>query len=103
MFLLLAQLQLQIERMPLAYMLSDSDLHYSRWNPAAERIFGFSEAEVIGKHPFDIVVPGKAQPAMARIFDKSKAGNMEAHGEFEQPNQGRPRPHLRMAQHAAIR
>ena len=80
---LLAQLQLQIERMPLAYMLSDSNLHYSRWNPAAERIFGFTEPEVIGKHPFDIVVPPKSQPEMASIFDKNKAGNMEAHGEFE--------------------
>jgi PAS domain S-box-containing protein len=81
--LLLSQLQLQIERMPLAYMLTDSNLRYSRWNPAAERIFGFSEAEVIGKHPFDIIVPPNSQPAMANIFDNAKSGSMDAHGEFE--------------------
>ncbi len=81
--LLLSQLQLQIERMPLAYMLTDSNLRYSRWNPAAERIFGFSEAEVIGKHPFDIIVSPKSQPAMANIFDNAKSGSMDAHGEFE--------------------
>jgi PAS domain S-box-containing protein len=79
----LAQLQLQIERMPLAYLLSDADLNYSRWNPTAERMFGFREAEIIGKHPFDVIVPPQSQPWLTGIFDRIRAGDMEAHGESE--------------------
>ena len=80
---LLAQLQLQIERMPLAYLLSDRDFGYTRWNPAAERIFGFGQSEVLGKHPFDVIVPPASQPLVAAIFDQLKAGSMDAHGECE--------------------
>lgn len=80
---LLAQLQLQIERMPLAYLLTDADFRYIRWNPAAERMFGFAEAEVLGKRPFDVIVPQQSQTLVSSIFEKIKAGNMEAHGESE--------------------
>ena len=48
---LLVQLELQIERLPLAYLLSGPDLRYTRWNPAAEKMFGFTEVEVLRKHP----------------------------------------------------
>lgn len=85
---LLAQVQLQIERMPLAYLLSDADFRYVRWNPAAERMFGFTEAEVLGKHPFDVVVPPPSHALVAGIFDKIKAGAMEAHGESENRTKG---------------
>jgi PAS domain S-box-containing protein len=80
---LLTQLQVQIERMPLAYLLSDREFRYTRWNPAAEQMFGFSEAEVLGKHPFDVVVPAASRPYVQSIFDKIQAGNMDAHGESE--------------------
>ncbi|QIB64825.1 hybrid sensor histidine kinase/response regulator [Kineobactrum salinum] len=80
---LLARLQLQIERMPLAYLLSDSNFCYSRWNPAAERMFGFSEAEVLHRHPFDVMVPPQSQAWMGGILEQVRAGSMEAHGECE--------------------
>ncbi|MCE9532440.1 MAG: PAS domain S-box protein [Planctomycetes bacterium] len=80
---LLAQLQLQIERMPLGYLISDREFRYTRWNPAAEQLFGYSEVEVLGKHPFDVIVPPNSQPLVASIFEYIKAGNMDAHGECE--------------------
>lgn len=80
---LLAQLQLQVERMPLAYLLADGEMRYTRWNPTAERMFGFTEAEVLGKHPFEVVVPPQSHALVAGVFEKIKAGSMEAHGESE--------------------
>ncbi len=80
---LLARLQLQIERMPLAYLLSGPDLRYVGWNPAAERIFGFAEADVLGKHPFDLIVPPASRPLVQGVFDRLTAGDMGAHGECE--------------------
>jgi PAS domain S-box-containing protein len=80
---LLARLQLQIERMPLAYLLTGPDFRYTVWNPAAERAFGFTRAEALGKHPFEIIVPPQAQPLVAGVFDRLAAGDLNAHGVCE--------------------
>ena len=79
----LTQLQIQIERMPLGYLLMDRDTRVTRWNPAAERIFGFTESEVLGKSPMDIIVPPNSRPSAVSTVDKIKAGSMEAHVELE--------------------
>ena len=42
---LLSRLQLHIQRMPLAYILFDADFRIIDWNPAAERIFGYTREE----------------------------------------------------------
>jgi two-component system, cell cycle sensor histidine kinase and response regulator CckA len=80
---LLDRLDLQIERMPLAYVLHDADFRYTGWNPAAERTFGFTRAEVLGRHPFDVVVPAHSQALVADIFARLKAGAMDAHATNE--------------------
>ncbi len=49
-------LKLQIERMPIGCIVIDPNLDISSWNPAAEKIFGFSAKEAIGQH-FDFDVP----------------------------------------------
>jgi PAS domain S-box-containing protein len=46
---LLSQLRLQIERMPLGYVLIDPQGGVLDWNPMAERIFGFPRQEVLGR------------------------------------------------------
>lgn len=80
---LLAQLSLQVERMPLAYLLTDSDLKYTHWNPAAERMFGYTNAEVRGKHPFDVIVPAQSRRLVADLFARLAGGDMNAHGTAE--------------------
>jgi two-component system, cell cycle sensor histidine kinase and response regulator CckA len=84
---LVAQLQLQIERLPLAYLLTDKDLRLTRWNPAAEQMFGYAEAEVLGQHPFDIIVPAESRAAVGQMFDRVRAGSMDAHGDSENRTQ----------------
>ncbi len=80
---LLARLQLQIERMPLAYLTTDAQLRYTRWNPAAEQMFGFCEAEVLGRHPLEVIVADSSRAHVTQIFEQLRAGNMNAHGEAD--------------------
>jgi PAS domain S-box-containing protein len=75
---LLTQLKLQIERMPLAYILFNPDYCITDWNPAAERIFGFAREEALGLKAFDLVARsfhGEAAEILARI----RTGDMAAH------------------------
>jgi PAS domain S-box-containing protein len=80
---LLTQLTLQIERMPLAYLLSGPDGRYTRWNPAAERVFGFSEAEVLGRLPIETIVPPQTETMFVESSARWAAGDMNAHGTWE--------------------
>lgn len=52
-----AYLQLQIEKMPIGLIIWDTDFKVKSWNPSAEDIFGYSEDDVVGKHPNEIIVP----------------------------------------------
>src|SRR5579883_780252 len=77
---LLARLQLQFERMPLAYVQFDADLRVTDWNPAAERIFGFTKDEVLGMGPpYEKIVPMTFWPEVEPLLARIKAGDMAAH------------------------
>jgi PAS domain S-box-containing protein len=47
------RLTFHVENTPLAVIEWDSDARVSRWSDAAERLFGWKEAEVLGKHVGD--------------------------------------------------
>jgi two-component system, cell cycle sensor histidine kinase and response regulator CckA len=51
-----ARLGLQIQRMPSACITLSRDFTVMTWNPAAVRIFGFTEAEIVGT-PFSRLLP----------------------------------------------
>jgi PAS domain S-box-containing protein len=77
---LLARLQLQFGRMPLAYVQFDADLRVTDWNPAAERIFGFPKDEVLGMGPpYEKIVPITFWPEVEPLLARIKAGDMAAH------------------------
>src|ERR1051326_4706492 len=73
---LLEQLQLQIEVMPLAFILSDETHRTTYWNPAAERIFGFPKTEVIGTRGHELLVPPESRPFVEAIFERVAAGEV---------------------------
>ncbi len=77
-----SHLQLQIARMPIAYIYTDRSCRFVQWNPAAERIFGFAAAEVIGKRPQDLLVSADERLAFEAMFAEIRAGNMDAHREL---------------------
>lgn len=80
---LLSRLEIHIERMPLAYVLTGPDVRVLAWNPAAEKIFGFTAAEVLGQHPFDVIVSPISQAAADENIARLQTGDMDAHGEYE--------------------
>jgi PAS domain S-box-containing protein len=75
-----ARLRIQIDRMPLAYLLFDRDLRLVEWNAAAERMFGYTGEEVLGMTPpFEKILPRPAWPAGEEVLARLRAGDMAAH------------------------
>lgn len=68
-------LQLQFDRMPIGCITLDLAFHVQTWNPAAERIFGFTAKELTGKHPYDFIVPPKVQPHVDHVWRQLMEGN----------------------------
>ena len=78
-----ALLRLQIDRMPIGFITWDLDFRVVSWNPSAEKIFGFTEEDAKGKHPYDIIVPKEAQPHVDTIWKRLLEGDITAHSENE--------------------
>jgi len=70
--------QLQIERRPIGFILTDPDFHFLDWNPAAETIFGFTKKEILGKHIFTIVAEAD-KTNFGIILLRLSEGDMTAH------------------------
>jgi two-component system cell cycle sensor histidine kinase/response regulator CckA len=56
------QLALSIERMPLGYIVWNAQYRVLDWNPAAEKIFGWSLAEAQGRCVNELMLPGSDLP-----------------------------------------
>lgn len=80
---LLKRLQMTFERMPIGCILNDTAFRFTYWNPAAERIFGYSFAEVNARHPFDTITPESAREHVSEIFRRLADGgeDVDAVGE----------------------
>jgi PAS domain S-box-containing protein len=76
---LLARLQEQFERMPIACIVSDPELHIIEWNPAAERVFGYSRDEVIGRNGYFLLSPPAAQVDLAEVLRRVRDGAVLPH------------------------
>ncbi len=71
----LARLKLQIDRMPIALIVTDPDLVIESWNPAAEQIFGYSSSEVIGFSGYDAIIPPEDRPDVREFLSTIKEGD----------------------------
>jgi PAS domain S-box-containing protein len=40
------------------------------WNPAAERVFGYTRAEALGRHAVDLLVPQEAQAQVNQVWER---------------------------------
>jgi len=69
------RLSFHVNRMPLAYIVWDKDFRVLEWNPAAERIFGWSPDEALGKHPCGFIVPEEERPRIRRLWSKLSEGD----------------------------
>jgi PAS domain S-box-containing protein len=62
-----------IENSPLAIITMDSGGNVGSWNPAAERIFGWSKDEILGK-PVPLLVPSSDKAQFARLRKRLRQG-----------------------------
>ncbi len=70
------RLRIHVEHTPLAVIEWDMEFRVVEWNPAAERIFGYSRREAIGQ-PNTFIVPAKHRPfvdAMSRQLLQGTGG-----------------------------
>jgi PAS domain S-box-containing protein len=65
-----SRLKLQIDRMPMGCIVWDSDFRVSSWNPAAERIFGFTAAGALGKQAYELIVPEDVRPDIDAVWQR---------------------------------
>jgi PAS domain S-box-containing protein len=71
--------RLPVDRLPLAYILIDADGRVRDWNTAAERLFGYSKAEAIGRVCVDLIVPLPISGQLQEILRRIRSGDMQAH------------------------
>ncbi len=71
--------RLQIQRLPLAYILMDADGRVLDWNPAAEKLFGYTQEEALGRACLDLIVPLPLDDHLQEILRRVWAGDMDAH------------------------
>lgn len=63
------QLKMQIARMPIGFILWDTNFCVIKWNPAAAGIFGFTEEEVLGRNANDFILPENVKPAIGKVWE----------------------------------
>ncbi len=71
------RLQRLIQQSPLGIIEWDADLRVQAWNPAATQIFGYSEAEALGRHARDLMVPPDHQAEVEAIWQQVLAGDYQ--------------------------
>ncbi len=76
--LLLERLRLQIDRLPLAYILLDRTHHVVDWNPAAEKIFGYTKEEALGRLSFDLIHRHPIDDELVQLVRRIEAGDLHA-------------------------
>ncbi|MEK6797413.1 MAG: PAS domain S-box protein [Planctomycetota bacterium] len=75
----LQRLRFHFERMPLVYVVWDSDFRVVEWNATAERIFGFTRDEAVGKHAYDLIVPPDVVETIRPIWADLLRGSTSSH------------------------
>lgn len=74
-----ARLRLHIARLPIAYIACSESFTVSEWSPAAERLFGWTEAEIVGL-PASVLVPGHTLSSdLEAVWQRLLQGDFMAH------------------------
>ncbi|MEI4884387.1 PAS domain-containing protein, partial [Klebsiella pneumoniae] len=71
------KLRIHLEHTPLAVVEWDLNFRVTAWNPAAEKMFGFSREEAMGQHAH-FIVPESYRGAVDRVWKDLLAGKYEA-------------------------
>lgn len=64
-----------------AVIVTDPHFHVLSWNPAAERLYGWKQHEVLGRHVLDVIQRAGDDGALAAVWDDlARTGRSEADG-----------------------
>ena len=74
-----ARLDLHVQQTPLAYVEWAPDLRIIRWNPAAERIFGYTADEVLGRSFLPLIVPPAAHAEVEAVCGRLSVSREPVH------------------------
>lgn len=77
---LLDMLQLQLDHMPIACLITDRHFKVIYCNPAAERVFGYSSEEFHGRDTVDYLVPESSRPIVLERRARLQAGDRTVGG-----------------------
>ena len=70
--------QFYMSRLPLGFIAWDEDFCVTEWNPAAERMFGWTATEAMGRHAYELIVPSDIQPLVNKVWQEVIAGGNPA-------------------------
>jgi PAS domain S-box-containing protein len=76
------RLRLILDRMPIGCVITDPTGHISGWNAAAERTFGFTAADVLGRTPDETFASPRARGYLGDLLARLRAGQ-EVRGTHE--------------------
>src|SRR6185503_3826675 len=62
------KLALHVRQTPLAVIEWNLGMRVVGWNPSAERTFGFSAAEAVGRHAVGLIVGDDVRPHLERVW-----------------------------------
>jgi len=62
------RLALHVQQTPLAVIEWSTDFKVSNWNPAAEKIFGYTKSEALGRHGAGLLVPAEAKAIVDEVW-----------------------------------
>jgi PAS domain S-box-containing protein len=71
------RLSSHLDNLPLPAILWDHDFRVARWNEAAERLFGWTAAEALGRRPgpdWGILPPGEWEAVVSAAVERARAG-----------------------------
>ncbi len=64
------KLSLHVQQTPLGVVEWDQDFRVTEWNPSAERIFGYSKEEALGKHAAELIVPESSRKHVTEVWQE---------------------------------
>jgi rsbT co-antagonist protein RsbR len=69
------RLETYLRRAPVAMIEVDVDRGITEWSSGAERMFGFTRSEALGKHLIDLLVPESLRPQVREISSSLRDGS----------------------------